>query len=104
MAGRRFQAARIQFASRYDLDIAYEKVAAELMDLQAGDLLAEDLDPIEAAADLVRRYRRLWAELTDEAVMQRHEQRYRIGERIRRLNELGFDVDEVELIEDAARA
>ena len=32
--------------------------------------------------------------------MQRHEQRYRIGERIRRLNELGFDVDEVELIED----
>ena len=33
----------------YDLDIAFEKVAAELMDLQAGDLLAEDLDPIEAA-------------------------------------------------------
>ena len=84
----------------YDLDIAFEKVAAELMDLQAGDLLAEDLDPVEAAADLVDRYRRLWAELTDEEVMQRHEQRYRIGERIRRLNELGFDVDEVELIED----
>jgi tRNA A-37 threonylcarbamoyl transferase component Bud32 len=84
----------------YDLDIAFEKVAAELMDLQAGDLLAEDLDPIAAAADLVERYRRLWAELTDEEVMQRQEQRYRIGERIRRLNELGFDVDEVELIED----
>ncbi len=32
--------------------------------------------------------------------MQRQEQRYRIGERIRRLNELGFDVDEVELIDD----
>ena len=32
--------------------------------------------------------------------MQRHEQRYRIAERIRRLNELGFDVDEVELIDD----
>jgi hypothetical protein len=84
----------------YDLDIAYEKVAAELMDLQAGDLLAEELDPIEAAVDLRQRYRRLWAELTDEEVMQRHEQRYRIGERIRRLNELGFDVDEVELIDD----
>ncbi len=84
----------------YDLDIAYEKVAAELMDLQAGDLLAEDVDPIDAAADLVHRYHRLWAELTDEEVMQRHEQRYRIGERIRRLNELGFDVDEVELIDD----
>jgi Domain of unknown function (DUF4032)/Lipopolysaccharide kinase (Kdo/WaaP) family len=84
----------------YDLDIAFEKVAAELMDLQAGELVAEDLDPIEAAEDLVNRYRRLWAELTDEEVMQRHEQRYRIGERIRRLNELGFDVDEVELIDD----
>jgi Domain of unknown function (DUF4032)/Lipopolysaccharide kinase (Kdo/WaaP) family len=84
----------------YDLDIAFEKVAAELMDLQAGDLLAEDIDPIAAAADLVQRYRRLWAELTDEEVMQRQEQRYRIGERIRRLNELGFDVDEVELIDD----
>jgi hypothetical protein len=84
----------------YDLDIAYEKVAAELMDLQAGELVTEDLDPIEAGADLVRRYRRLWAELTDEEVLQRHEQRYRIGERIRRLNELGFDVDEVELVDD----
>ncbi len=84
----------------YDVDIAHEKVAAELMDLAAGGLLSEDIDPIEVADDLVSRYRRLWHELTDEEVMQRHEQRYRIGERIRRLHELGFDVDEVELIDD----
>jgi hypothetical protein len=84
----------------YDLDIAFEKVAAELLDLQAGELVSEELDAVEAASDLVARYQRLWAELTDEEVMQRHEQRYRIGERIRRLNELGFDVDEVELIDD----
>ena len=32
--------------------------------------------------------------------MRGDEQRYRIAERIRRLNELGFDVDEVELIDD----
>ena len=31
---------------------------------------------------------------------RRDEQRYRIAERLRRLNELGFDVDEVELITD----
>jgi hypothetical protein len=86
----------------YDVDIAHEKVAAELMDLAAGGLLSEDIDPIEVADDLVSRYRRLWHELTDEEVMQRHEQRYRIGERIRRLQELGFDVDEVELIDDPA--
>jgi hypothetical protein len=84
----------------YDVQIAFEKVAVELMDLQAGDLLAEDIDPVDTAQALVNRYQRLWAELTDEEVMQRHEQRYRIGERIRRLNQLGFDVDEVELIDD----
>jgi uncharacterized protein DUF4032/lipopolysaccharide kinase (Kdo/WaaP) family protein len=84
----------------YDVEIAHEKVAGELLDLQAGELLAEDLDPIEVADDLVVRYQRLWHELTDEVVLQRQEQRYRIGERIRRLNELGFDVDEVELIDD----
>jgi hypothetical protein len=84
----------------YDVDIAHEKVAAELLDLQAGELLADDVDPIEVADDLVERYRRLWHELTDEEVMPRDQQRYRIGERIRRLHDLGFDVDEVELIED----
>jgi tRNA A-37 threonylcarbamoyl transferase component Bud32 len=85
----------------YDLELAHERVAGELLDLEAGELLAEDIDPIEAADDLVRRYHDLWRELTDEEVMARHEQRYRIQERIRRLNELGFDVDEVELITDA---
>ena len=84
----------------YDVDIAHEKVAAELLDLQAGELLSEDVDPVAVADDLVQRYQRLWHELTDEQVIPRKEQRYRIGDRIRRLNELGFDVDEVELIDD----
>src|SRR4051794_18273337 len=84
----------------YDLEVAHERVAGELLDLQAGELLAEDLDPLEVADDLVSRYHSLWQELTDEEVIQRHEQRYRIAERIRRLNELGFDVDQVELIDD----
>jgi hypothetical protein len=84
----------------YDLDLARERVAGELLDLEAGELLAEEVDPIEVADDLVQRYRRLWRELTDEQRVTRDEQRYRIGERIRRLNELGFDVDEVELVDD----
>jgi hypothetical protein len=86
---------------RYDLDLAFERVAGELLDLQAGELLAEDVDPVEVAESLVARYDALWSELTSEEVMRPHEQRYRIAERIRRLNDLGFDVDEVELIEDA---
>jgi hypothetical protein len=84
----------------YDLELAHERVAAELLDLEAGNLLAEDIDPLEVADELVHRYNHLWSELTDEEVMRRDEQRYRIGERIRRLNELGFDVDEVEIVDD----
>src|SRR4051812_14616344 len=84
----------------YDLELAHERVAAELLDLQAGELLAEDIDPLQVADDLVHRYNHLWHELTDDEVMKREEQRYRIADRIRRLNELGFDVDEVELIDD----
>ncbi|MGY1603717.1 DUF4032 domain-containing protein [Geodermatophilus sp. SYSU D00815] len=84
----------------YDLELAHERVAAELMDLQAGELLGEDVDPLQVADELVHRYNHLWHELTDEEVMKREEQRYRIAERIRRLNDLGFDVDQVEIIDD----
>ncbi|MCU1613567.1 MAG: hypothetical protein JWO98_1107, partial [Frankiales bacterium] len=84
----------------YDLELAHERVAAELMDLEAGDCLAEDIEPLQVADELVFRYDHLWHELNDEEVLRRDEQRWRIAERIRRLNELGFDVDEVELIDD----
>ena len=50
------------------------------------------------AADLPRRYDALWTELTREELFRRDEQRYRVAQRINRLNELGFDVDELELI------
>ena len=83
----------------YDLDIAFERVAAELLDLQAGELLDEAIDPLDVAGELVRRYRALWDELTSEELLRPEDQRYRIGDRIRRLNELGFDVDEVELVD-----
>ena len=39
----------------------------------------------------------LWAELTDVEVFATDEQ-WRIDERVRRLNDLGFDVDELELV------
>ncbi|SDC71021.1 Lipopolysaccharide kinase (Kdo/WaaP) family protein [Geodermatophilus telluris] len=86
----------------HDTDVAYARVVGELTDLRASGSLAEDLDPTLAAADLVARYERLWAELTSEEVMPREEQQLRVAERIRRLQDLGFDVDEVELVEDPA--
>src|SRR5580704_11293148 len=85
-----------------DLDIAMERVCGELMDLQAGELLSADLDPIDISEELGRRYYRLWHELTREEIFQPAEQRYRIADRLRCLNDLGFDADEVELIPSAA--
>lgn len=82
----------------YDLELARERVGGELFDLDAGDLLPAIVDPVVFADDLVRRYEGLWDELTREEILKPEEQRYRISERLRRLNELGFDVDEVELI------
>ncbi len=83
---------------RYDLELATERVGGELLDLQAGDLLPADVDPLEIADELKRRYESLWQELTREEILRPEEQRYRIAERLHRLNELGFDAEEVELI------
>jgi len=82
----------------YDVELAFERVGGELMDLQAGKLLPTDLDPVDLAEQIPLRYRELWEELTREEVLRPEEQRYRISARLRRLNELGYDVEEVELI------
>jgi Domain of unknown function (DUF4032)/Lipopolysaccharide kinase (Kdo/WaaP) family len=82
----------------YDIELATERVAGELLDLQAGGLLAEDIDPFEIADELARRYQSLWEELTREEILKPGDQRRRIAERLHRLNKLGFDAEEVELI------
>ena len=80
------------------MERAFERVGGELFDLQAGGLLPDDIDPVAVAEEVEARYTALWRELTHEEVMRPEEQRYRIGERLRRLNELGFDAEEVELV------
>ena len=82
----------------YDVELATERVYGELLDLQAGELLPGDVDPLQIAEQLRRRYESLWQELTREEILRPDEQRYKIAQRLRRLNELGFDVDELELI------
>jgi Domain of unknown function (DUF4032)/Lipopolysaccharide kinase (Kdo/WaaP) family len=82
----------------YDVDLARERVGAELLDLQFGELLPGDIDPIEVAASLPERYASLWDEVTREEVFDPDEREYRVAERLRRLNDLGFDVGEVELV------
>jgi Domain of unknown function (DUF4032)/Lipopolysaccharide kinase (Kdo/WaaP) family len=82
----------------YDIELATERVAGELLDLQAGGLLAGDIDPFEIADELARRYQSLWEELTREEILKPGDQRRRIAERLHRLNKLGFDAEEVELV------
>lgn len=82
----------------WDIDFAAERVGGELFDLQDGGFLPDDVDPIAVAHDLPVRYHALWDELTREETFRLDEQRYRVAERIERLNELGFDVDELELL------
>jgi hypothetical protein len=83
---------------QWDVELATERIFGELLDLQAGDLFPAEVDPAEIADELRRRYESLWQELTREEILRPEEQRYRIAERLHRLNELGFDADEVELI------
>jgi Domain of unknown function (DUF4032) len=80
-----------------DLEIAETNIAGELLDLQAAGELPDDVDPMETAGEIARRYGALWTELTREEAFG-PEERYRIDQRLQRLNELGFDVAEVELV------
>jgi hypothetical protein len=79
--------------------LAEERVGGELFDLAAAELLPADVDPVEVASEIPRRYEALWRELTREELLQPGDQRYRIADRLRRLNELGFDVDELEIVQ-----
>ena len=80
----------------YDLDLARTNIIGELMDLQAGALMEESTDPFRIGDTLVGRYGQLWAMLTEPEVFRSGE-RFRVDTRIRNLNELGFDVAELEI-------
>jgi Domain of unknown function (DUF4032)/Lipopolysaccharide kinase (Kdo/WaaP) family len=80
----------------HDLEIAEENITGELLDLEAevGELGLDD--PVELGADVRREYKRLWAELTAEEEFTVSDSSL-LADRLRRLNERGFDVDEFEL-------
>ena len=84
---------------RHDLDIAHGNIIGELMDLKAGGLLDENVDPFATGDDVLARYRSLWSELTAPEEVGLHE-RHRIAARVQRLNSLGFDVEELQIATD----
>jgi len=81
----------------YDLEVLVENVAFGLADLAEAQGRHGLFDDALAAAESVRhRYQALWDELHAEIEVSA-EDRYAMAGRIRRLNELGFAVDELDL-------
>jgi uncharacterized protein DUF4032/lipopolysaccharide kinase (Kdo/WaaP) family protein len=80
----------------YDLEVAQVNIVGELMDLEAGGSLHPSVDPIHFGEDIIARYGELWHELTRTSVYPKDKRHY-IDRRIRRLNDLGFDVAEMQI-------
>lgn len=82
-----------------DLEIARVNIAGELLDLAAGGRLDEEADPVEVSNGIVAAYRNLWTELTGSESFSSSE-RWRINSRVERLNDLGFDIEELAIKTD----
>ena len=82
-----------------DLEIARVNIAGELMDLVASGKAASELDPREISQRIVDKYHELWKELTAIETFADSE-RWRISRRVQRLNELGFDIEELSMSQD----
>lgn len=83
----------------HDLDIAVENIAGGLHELVASGRITDDIDPVAIAESVRTRYDELWSELTrvDQFDL---DDRWRIEQRVRRINELGFDVEELSISRD----
>jgi hypothetical protein len=83
----------------HDLSIACENFLGELLDVSAEFSLPLDQAAEDTADELAVRYGALWGELT-RAEEFGPDERFRVEERVQRANELGFDVEELELVGD----
>jgi hypothetical protein len=84
---------------QYDVTIATENVFGELLDLQASEAVGYEVEAHDIIELLEERYHALWGELTAEEEFGGDEL-WRIEQRIERLNDLGFDVDELDIVTD----
>jgi len=78
----------------HDIENARINIAGELLDLEAGELLHPSMDPIETANSIISKYQSLWQEVTEPVEVTPGE-RFKLYNRITKLNELGFDVAEM---------
>ncbi len=83
----------------YDVDLARVNIIGELMDLQSGGYLDEDVDVIGIGTRIVERYDQLWEELTAPERVGLDE-RWKVERRIERLKDLGFSLGELTMNKD----
>ena len=77
-----------------DLEIARVNIAGELMDLMAAGHAAPGIDAVAISNRILTAYRDLWTELTGVQLIA-NDERWKISQRVSRLNELGFDIEEL---------
>lgn len=82
----------------HDLQIMEENVNRDLLELEDSGVYSPSKLDMESGQDIRLRYRALWEEVTRDEILKSNE-RYRIQERIRSLNALGFSVRDIEIIE-----
>ena len=82
----------------HDLQIMEENVHRDLIELETSGVYLPSQTDMETGHDIRLRYRALWEEVTRDEILLTNE-RYRIQERIRALNLLGFSVHDVEIVE-----
>jgi hypothetical protein len=80
-----------------DIEIMIINVAGGMADIAASNQIDIDYADLALGEDIAERYQALWTELAAEPTIPADE-RYQIGHRIARLNDLGFNVEEVDLI------
>ena len=84
----------------HDLEIARVNIAGELMDIQAGGKLDSAIDPVATSDRIMASYDTLWHELNDPELLEQNEL-WKINKRVQRLNDLGFDIEELSIKTDA---
>ncbi|RLV47584.1 DUF4032 domain-containing protein [Nocardioides mangrovicus] len=82
-----------------DVQVGVENVFAELLDLKAGGLVDHEIDEMLIVDLIQERYASLWEELTAKEEFD-SEETWRIEQRVERLNDLGFDVEELDVVTD----
>jgi nitroreductase len=77
-----------------DLNIMEDNVDGELADYYSMNVLSDGIPLSDIASSIRIRYQRLWDTLTQDVVLP-PEERFRLQERIRNLNQLGYSIGEI---------